>query len=337
MPLKQKQKETLFYIKQTRNKGFIFSLGFRIVRTDSIGNIIWDLDFNRDSIPGIKKSEFLSKSGVSDIYECPDGSFIALLRASFSLLKISKDGKPLWLKSTLFKDFDPMYFDYYPETKQWIKKNDSVGINSFVYNRGGGMYVPTYNVYQTDDNGYMAIGSNEYRYKDFITDYTDSNKVFYTTEDLHGGSFKKIVVPHPKKIYGIRKYPIKSTADTNAFMIQWTTCVVKTDKDGNVLWTKQFGESTCVSSKPRSTLLKLANGKWLVCILDCDSLGQDRWKKTKYSPPHGEVYMVDNNGNIIKQRLGMEIDPDYGAALAADSGYYFFSQDEVMHWDKNFN
>lgn len=311
-------------LKQTKDRGYIITGFGNITKLDKNGNLQWQLYFDKDSIPGIKKSKFLTETPINDITECSEGSFIALFDASFSLLKISKDGKLLWLKSTVFDEFSPMFFDYYAEQKLWIEKTDSVGINKFIYQQGGGVYIPTYNVYETEDGAYMAIGKNEYRYKDFISDYTDSSKVFYTTKDISNGGFEKIGVPRPEKIYGIRKYPLNESEKAE-FPKQSTTVVVKTDKDGKVLWTKQFGDLS-YDTKPHSDLIKLANGKWMVRIRDCSESGGCA----------SRVYIIDNNGNLLTQTsIAPGICDPWGMALAADSSFYLYEQDIVSKTDKN--
>jgi len=125
-------------LKQTKDNGFIASINGRIEKYDENGNTTWKLHFDRDSIPNISKTEFLRGAQITDIYQCLDGSYIALLNAGFSLLKISKSGKPLWLKSTLFKEFNPMVFEYF-ENQQIIDKADSIHLNYSQWNRGGGI------------------------------------------------------------------------------------------------------------------------------------------------------------------------------------------------------
>ena len=327
---------------QTRDKGYCCSLGGRILKTDSLGNIVWDIDFETDTIPHIKKSKFLSESGASDITECSDGSFIALLSASFSLLKISKDGKPLWLKSTVFEEFSPMIREYNIDVKKhWGNNPDTIGINPFVYNRGGGVYIQTYNIYETEDGGYMAIGKNNYRYKGFITDYSDSNKVYITTRDLPNGGFERYEVPRPEKIYLIRKYALKDSNDIKKFRKQGTTVVVKTDSLGNVLWERQFGDyswGASMSSSSGSDLIKLAGGKYLVRIRDCIKAGKHYDGQIKWGGCGSKFFKIDENGNEIwgNEKLNaFECDPDK-LILAADSGFYASEGTIITKYDKNF-
>ncbi|HBS85927.1 MAG: hypothetical protein A2W91_08770 [Bacteroidetes bacterium GWF2_38_335] len=304
-------------IKQTCDNGLICTIHGRVTKLDINGNLQWEIYFDRDTIPGIKKSEFLKKATPSDIYECKDGSFILLLNASFSLLKISADGKPLWLKSTVFDTFDPQVEIMRPPQTD-TSFGDSIEVNSSNWFSGGGQNIRTSNVFETDDGGYMMIGNNCFRCKCALYELSKeqlSKKYIYTI----GGSYNNYYqVPiHPEKLYLYGYRPAGG-----ACLGEYKPVVVKTDDQGNVKWTKTFGE--CMSDYP-SNLIKLANNKWLVRIRDCDRSGA-----------FPVFYTIDDDGKIIdkKEFNVFKCDP-WDMTLAKDSGYYLFEQFSVTKTDKN--
>lgn len=342
-------------IKQTKDKGFLCYARSLIVKLDSLGNTKWNINFEKDSIPGIRKTKFLTESGASDIYECKDGSFIALLNASFSLLKISKDGKAMWLKSTVFDEFETYVSVKYQreETIANYKKVyplemcDLIIDSTWYYVDHIGVYIPTFNVYETDDGGYMALGHNEYqclenakkidttKYKNTYT-HCGTCKTKKNTNAYKEIPFKAAIEFDNTKYTKTFRDSLKKGYINETSCPGGTTVLVKNDKDGNVIWKKSFGAMS-FDTQPHSDLIKLVNEKWLVHIRDCDSTGTYGDGSTIYENAHSVFYTLDNNGNTISSySLPFFLCDPHNIALAADSGYYLMEQGTTTKTDKNF-
>lgn len=306
-------------LKQTNDKGLICAISGRVAKLDDKGNTEWEIYFDRDTIPGIKKSDFLNGAATSDIQECKDGSYILLLNACFSLMKISADGKPLWLKSTVFDEFDPIIVNFTYGMKEIPK--DTFFVNSIQWHRGGGKYVDTYNIYETEDGGYMAIGQSKLGGRNAYTKLQGKeleNKYIYT----HKPEYLRIF---PNIIY-LADWQFRKDMDAIDPPILMKrgihTVLVRTDSLGNVVWKMRFGEGSCYYP---SNLIKLANNKWLVRIRDCNKSGA-----------FPVFYTVNDNGEILKKQNISTYDCDpWDMAMAPDSGFYLFEQNVVTKTDKN--
>ncbi|HBS86536.1 MAG: hypothetical protein A2W91_20160 [Bacteroidetes bacterium GWF2_38_335] len=335
-----------FNIIETKDKGFLLNKSGSFYRLDSLGNPKWSLYMDEDSIPGIKKSKFLFELGVRDIKECKDGSFIALLDNSFSLLKISEDGKPIWLKSLVFKNFD----DYLVICHDTLfERKDTIIFNKIKWDNGGGAYIKTSTVFETDDGGYLSLGKASFRNEKIQKIYDSGNK--NKGAFLKGKKFKlfcddkefnkKSVLVSPKRII-FQYHP--SLVNADVYEPDENTVLIKTDSIGNVQWEKEFGDFSWTDQLYYSNLVKIPEKGWLVHIQDRDRVLNSEYVDG-YGPPCPEYYLLNNNGDIIgRPRFSDEFEENNRPLsihptkieLAPDNGFYLFSQGKVVKADSSY-
>lgn len=319
---------------ETKNRSLLFSYSNYIALHDSVGNKLWEINFNTDSVPGIERTLFYKNMIISDIKECSDGGFIALLDNSFSLLKISSEGKLIWLKSTLFKNFDDFVIDYYDSKYLEV---DTLGINSLIWKRGGGEYVFTSNIIETED-GYLALGKAKYRAKDLQDIYDAKNK---TSNAFYQNHKFKVKIDNSQKEVFPKRIIFQAHSKVKGFdtKFQGSTVLVKTDKQGNVIWEKYFGDYNWEDHLYYSNLIKLNDSKCLVHV-------HDRLKEENgdFSVPVANYYLIDGNGNILEKPkiVDKEIKDFYISfepekiLPSKDNGFYLFKQGAIAKADSTF-
>ncbi|MFW6222470.1 MAG: hypothetical protein ACOC3T_02535, partial [Bacteroidota bacterium] len=230
-----------YFIKQTSDGGYLTTRWGVIVKLDDQGIKQWEIVFGRDTIPTIPKTKFLKEACITDIHECRDGSFIALTNASFSLIKISKEGKVEWLKSMVPYGFQSYFYSgdnnsgleksFYDKSKKDKAYKESLGIDSsYIAVRLGGVNAKAYNVYETEDKGFIAIafaGRMEMENNKFIYDTMPDYKRYYTLNEKN-----QFITITPHRVVEQNK------ATTKSKMLS----VVKTDSLGNREWVQSFND-----------------------------------------------------------------------------------------------
>jgi len=215
-------------VGKTKYKFAVSKPDFWIVKTDEIGDLVWEKTIGHSD----------SSEIAYDIVPTNDNGYIIVGEQYVDqnlgegweaiVIKIDEEGNQIWLKkygegtdnADVFKNIEPTNdggFIIAGNTRSfnaqfldaWLYKIDADGNEQWKTLFGEEGYEVFYNVYQTNDNGYIACG------------FTDSN--------FGNGD--------------------------------WDYYLVKTDTDGNMLWENTYGNET----KNRAyDLLPLQNGNYLI-------------------------------------------------------------------------
>ena len=193
-------------------------------------------------------------------------------------------------------------------TDFWLIKTDFLGNEEWnmKYDRGGYDY-GSYNIEQTDDNGFILIGeTNNSEYTWLIKTDHNGNQVWNQT--FYNGNHYN------------RGYSVKQTIDGGYIItgiIDDDLMLIKTDNEGNEIWNKKYGNwfisdtdighsvqqtsdgGYIISGSTKSTI----NGNWGILLLKIDQQGNEEW-----------VQIFGNNGED-------EDDKGFHSTITSDGGY----------------
>jgi hypothetical protein len=289
-----------------------------LIKTDSLGNQQWNSTFGGSG----------SDVGQS-VQQTNDGGYvIAGYTRSYGaggsdvwLIKTDSNGDSLWTRT-----FGGSSYDYGYSVQQtsdggyiivgytssygaggydvWLIKTDSDGDSLWTRTFGGSNSDEGYSVQQTNDGGYVITGwTNSYGAgsTDVWLIKTDSNGDSLWTRTFGGGDEDR----------GNR---VQQTDDGGYVITGWTSSygagsydvwLIKTESDGNCLWTRTFGQSyfdwgNCVQQTTDGGYIisgcigAYSPGSANVWLIKTDPLGVQQWQRT-FGGSGGE------DGNSVQQ------------------------------------
>ncbi len=244
-----------------------------IIRTDSLGAILWEKDYYDTTTNFQNTTAFIKSDDVTtsaDMVLSPEGNIVVcsntLNSEAFYLFKITQSGKFIWSK----------YLQG--------KTNHGLGIGMSITNDPPGGYILA---------GASTILSSKGEACLIKTD-TAGKVVWsntYNKSGIQGWAYKAI----PSRTGG---YLLCGTAiDSNASNALGYSCnylVLKTDKNGTLLWSKVFGASyTSMSQRFAHSIVELPDNSIYVCgtdsisgaLMKLDGSGNILWSKTYNNTP----------------------------------------------------
>jgi hypothetical protein len=326
-----------YSVQQTTDGGYIiggntYSFGngesdVYLVRTDSLGNLLWSKTFGGDSL-----------DGAYSVQQTLDGGFIIAGRtASFGagfedvyLIKTNSLGDSLWTK-TIGDSFPDLGYSL-QETSDggyiitgttvsinnfadvYLIKTDSFGDTLWTKTYGDTLEEQGYSVQQTTDGGYIItgwIGPNLFGPYDVYLVKTDSSGTLLWTKtygEMLSFEFGR---------------SIQQTSDGGYFIVGRTSLggpnkvyAIKTDSLGDSLWTKTYGGGSSSSG------------------YSCKQTSDSGYVIVGYSNQTGvdDVFVIktDSAGDTLWTRLigGSDFDGGYSVQETFDGGYIIAGRTE---------
>ncbi|MBN2381506.1 hypothetical protein JXQ70_01360 [bacterium] len=260
-----------------------------LIKTDSNGNIRWSKTF------GGSAWDF----GYSLEQTSDGGYIIAGSTRSYGagntdvyLIKTDGNGNQLWSKTFGGSGFDEGYsvqqtvdggFIIAGETRSYgiaeyrvyLIKTDKNGNEIWSKTFRGNNYAVGYYAEQTNDGGYIVTGCND---EDFLLLKTDS-----TGNELWSTSIGGYRTDHGQSVH--------QTIDGGYIIVGWkgyiietydSILLVKTDSNGSVLWTREYGEGFDYSNDQGYSVEQTYDGGYIftghlgekICLIKTDSEGQ---------------------------------------------------------------
>jgi hypothetical protein len=303
-----------------------------IVKTDSLGNKLWDKTFGGTG-----------DDRITSVHQTFDGGYIL---GGFSFSGIGGDkSQNTWGES-----------DY------WIVKTDSLGIKQWDKDFGGSLFESRGVVEQTFDHGYIICGysdspisgdktQNVWGGSDNWLVKTDSLGSLQWDKDLGGFNEDKSSVIHQTSDHGFILGGLsESGIGGDKTQPTWNNTgdfwIIKTDSNGGIQWDKDFGgfdiedEFTSIFLTQDKGFLIAGNsysqitgdksennlGIEQTWILKLDSAGLKEWDKTQLTSGHDEIGLIveTKEGCILIANstygdiAGDKTQDNWGAGSAAD-------------------
>ncbi len=328
-----------FSVQQTKDEGYIIvgytdskgagKLDVYLIKTDKEGNRLWEKTFG-----GTDKDE------GSSVQQTKDEGYIIAGRTKAKgpgdydvyLIKTDKEGNKLWEKtysgaSSIDEGYSVQqtkdegyiiagYTGYWlaDEANVYLIKTDEMGNKLWEKTYGGVSIDEGYFVQQTKDEGYIITGRTKSKGVDVYDVYlikTDKEgnklweKTFGGTNDDRGKSVQQT----KDEGYIIAGYTMsKGAGGADVYLI-------KTDKEGNTLWEKTFGEASydCGKSVQETKdegyiivgwtkSIRMHTGGYDVYLIKIDKEGNTLWEKTFGGVSYDAGYFVQqtkDEGYII--------------------------------------
>ncbi|HBS86428.1 MAG: hypothetical protein A2W91_19635 [Bacteroidetes bacterium GWF2_38_335] len=344
-------------IKEISNNNLLVCYLGNIIKLNSSGEKLWQINLRKDSVPEVRKSKLLSLTPISDINECKDGSLIALLDASFSLLKINPNGEIQWIRSTLFEDVNALLYDDVTDKYKNVCTNKATrktengtesGLDSTYYRisnygHGGGVDIRTFAVYETHDKGYIALGKNSYRCRNMITKIEKGQKEYKNYYYNGVGYCNEYEILNPEVVYEVCNliYPGFYSEQKEGCKSFDGIVLIKTDSLGNVEWERQMGDKGFADHLTYADLLKLEDNNFLIRIRTCDSIRYEynNFQKRRvpiYGDAHSKVFIYNEDGDLVEDNSiwPFKLDP-WWIDTSSEGGYFAGSQNNVYKLNKN--
>ena len=330
--------ESSFSSIQTNDKGYALSgftkshgainNDFYILKTDSLANVLWSKIYS-----GNNSDEAYS------IQQTADGGFIVAgtsksfgaLYSDACLLKLNSTGDTLWTKiygaasfefaNTIIQTIDGGYvFAGYTEGNAidssngsiYLVKTNSLGVMQWQKSLGtSSETVDAYSIEQTSDKGFVitgwANGYGEINGDSYILK-TDSlgNPLFTKTYGFKGSDWGTSILQTADG-----GYVIGGTYSTDSTSLDVDAYIIKTDANGDTLWSKTYGGS---GAEAINGLKQTSDGGYIL---------------TGYTTSFGggldDVYLIKTkaNGDTLWTRAFGGINTDYGLGVveANDKGF----------------
>ncbi|RKZ30793.1 hypothetical protein DRQ33_07620, partial [bacterium] len=294
-----------YSIYLTENNGFIIAAtnGFPVlIRTDSLGNIIWFREYDVTSGP--------MASGVYDVIQTSDGNFVAVgtkIMDGMFIVKADTNGNPLWTgyygftpsddALAVIEDYDGSYLvvgrteGTFIETYLGKISADGEILFQRIYGEYFSMgtsiirvkvgenneYLIAGTMYETDDCGapgdiFLTKLNNEYNiiWERTYSYTTESDDFGMSVQQTNDGGFIIVGSTHPDTMSSSKLY------------------LIKTDEFGNLQWHRVYGDSAIsrgVSVKRTSDNGYIAIGRiretpedtTRLYLVKTDSLGEIDW------------------------------------------------------------
>lgn len=296
----------------SENNGFN---DFWLLKTNSSGDIIWEKSFGFSG----------SDEGIS-IIQTQDAGFLIV-----GVLDVTASGGQGNIKLTSKRHAGGDY---------WAIKLNSTGILQWSKYFGGTFTDTPYDVIQTDDNGYIIVGSS-----DSIDVDIKNNKGSYDFWIIKISEIGELV--WEKSFGGLQADEargIVKTNDGNYLIIGDTRSedtdvsfnkgaadfwVIKISPNGNLIWEKTFGGSSFDAARSVS---KTQDGGFIIC-------GSSRSANIDLNNNNGQndawVIKIDNNGYIIWQKSvgGTEVDLAYDAIELNDNSVIIVGESSSSNLD----
>ena len=288
-----------------------------LVRTDSVGNKIWDANFGGSEVEVARS-----------IRQTSDGCFImAGNTASFGsgdidiyLIKTDSSGNELWHKTfdeqlkdigNCVREVSDGGFIIAGETAcgspsfdndVYLMKTDASGNKQWSKTFGNSStYERAHHIEQTSDGGFIMAGYRSSGTSDFYVIKTDSDGNSVWSRTYGGSSYDNA-------------YCVRETSDggfiigggSKSFSEDWDIYVVKTDSDGNTIWSRNYDPGSCCFG-----VLETTNGDFVLCgdsageaiCMKIDCFGDVIWSKTLSNGEIGyEVLPAGVNAFVVGGR-----------------------------------
>ncbi len=193
-----------------------------VIRTDKYGKVLWTNTYGGNY-----------DDGASDVVQAPDGNFVVVgTSSSFGagqaqvyILKIDQQGNKIWEKT--------------------IGENKDVAASN-IRNTTDGNFIITGNTKDTPDNSRDAL---------LLKVDKDGNLLWKKHYGTANGESAGGITLTPEGGY------IFTGTDANSTTNDFNIYCVKTDADGNAIWTKDFGGS---SQEGGSTIIRTEDGGYMI-------------------------------------------------------------------------
>jgi len=287
-------------VRQTTDGGYIITgtsesyySDIFLIKTDEDGDTLWTKTYGGNYI-----------DGGSSVQQTSDGGFIII---GYKTYTHNQD------------DFDV-----------YLIKTDNNGDTTWTKTYGGQLYDFGYSVQQTTDGGYIVAGvsdQNYYRNNDVYLVRTDEDGYTLWTK-TYGGDLND---------YG---YSVQQTTD-GGYIITGATYrdqsaygpdvyLIKTDEDGDTLWTKTYGSYTNDTGAIGYSVQQTTDGGYIITGI----IGA-------YDATYKDVYLIktDESGDTLwTKKYGKQyIDGGYSVQQTMDGGYiitgYTILNDSTSNYD----
>lgn len=315
-------------VQQTTDKGYIiagttgsFSIGsldIYLIKTDSIGDTLWTKTFGEAGYD------------LMSVQQTSDGGFIvggSTFNFKFYLIKTDINGNLLWTKTfggvngnvgySAQETSDSGYIITGYTTSfgagnsdVYLVKTDELGNLLWSKTYGGTNLDIGWSVQQTMDGGYIITGET-------ISFASGFSNVYLIKTDINGDSVWTKSFGGTNTELG---YSVQQTTDSGYIVTGATysfgagltdVYLVKTDSNGNLLWSKTYGG---IDYDLGRSVQQTTDGGYIISGYT-----------ESFSGVYAEVYLIktDSNGNLLWSKTfgGADVDVGYSALQTPDGGY----------------
>ncbi len=332
-------------VMQTSDGGFILSNYFSLIKTNSLGDTIWT---KRYTVTG---NNFF----INFVQQCSDGGYIATGQAYSStstsyevaLVKTDINGNLVWTKTYAGNQTDngeavqqtsdggyiiggstysfiPIHSDFY------IIKTNNAGDTLWTKVYGGAGYDFLYSLKETNDGGYLAVGSYD---ETFIPTGTLTTDIYIIKTNSFGDTLWT-------RTYGGPGYQEghfgEQTSDGGYIITGYTSSVsggnqdvflLKLDPNGNQVWSNKYGGTSLDNG---NTVHQTNDGGYIISgitgsfgsgnndlfIIRADSIGNSFCNQNTATFNNNSAPTTIRNTTTIMSSGGVSI----GTTLSIDSG-----------------